>query len=70
MPTRVPSPSPTLDKSRAPMGSDILSSVGAGVWRSHSGAFPDSNSTLDKFLLRMFSVASQTIAATPPLRSV
>ena len=32
------------------MGPDILSSIGAGVWRNRSGAFPDSNSVLDKLL--------------------
>ena len=30
---RVPNPSPILDKSCAPMGPEILSSTGAGVWR-------------------------------------
>ena len=29
---------------------DSFSSVGAGVWRNSSGAFPDSNSVLDKCL--------------------
>ena len=31
-PMRLPDPSPVLDKNRAPMGPEILSSVGAGVW--------------------------------------
>ena len=30
---RLPDPSPVLDKNRAPMGPEILSSTGAGVWR-------------------------------------
>ena len=47
-PTRLPDPSPVLDKS-APMGPEILSSTGAGVWRRAAMAFPDSSSVLDKF---------------------
>ena len=46
---RLPDPSPVLDKNRAPMGPEILSSIGAGVWRKASMAFPDSRSVLDKF---------------------
>ena len=44
----VPNPSPVLDKDRAPMGLDILSSTGARVWRKAPKAFPDSSSALDK----------------------
>ena len=32
-PLRLPDPSPVLDKNREPMGTEILSSTGAGVWR-------------------------------------
>ena len=32
-PLRLPDPSSALDKNRAPMGPEILSSTGAGVWR-------------------------------------
>ena len=39
---RLPDPSPVLDKNRAPMGPEILSSTGAV-------AIPDSSSVLDKF---------------------
>ena len=46
---RLPSPSPVLDKSRAPIGPETLSSTGAGVWRKASMALPDSSSALDKF---------------------
>ena len=46
---RLPDPSPVLDKNRAPMGPEILSSTGAGVWRKAPMAFPDSSSVLDKF---------------------
>ena len=46
---RLPDPSPVLDKNRAPMGPDILSSAGAGVWRKAPIAFPDSSSVLDTF---------------------
>ena len=46
---RLPDPSPVLDKNRAPMGPEILSSTGAGVWRKAPTAFPDSNSVLDIF---------------------
>ena len=48
-PMRLPDPSPVLDKNRAPMGSEILSSTGAGVWRKAPMAFPDSSPALDKF---------------------
>ena len=33
MPTRVPYPSPILDENCAPMGPDILSGIGGGVFR-------------------------------------
>ena len=33
---RVPNPSPALERNCAPMGPDILSSTGAGVWRKAS----------------------------------
>ena len=46
---RVPNPSPVLDKNRAPMGPELLSNTGAGVWRKAPKRFPDSNSILDKF---------------------
>ena len=46
---RLPDPSPVLDKNRAPMGPEILSSTGAGIWRKAPMAFPDSSSVLDKF---------------------
>ena len=46
---KVPNPSPVLDKNRAPMGPEILSSAGAGVWRKAPKGFPDSSSVLDKF---------------------
>ena len=46
----VPNLSPILDKNCAPMGPEILSKIGAGVWRNRSGAFPDSNSLLDEYL--------------------
>ena len=46
---RVPNPSPVLDKNCAPLGPEILSSTGAGVWREAPKAFPDSSSVLDKF---------------------
>ena len=46
---RVPNPSPVLDKNPAPIGPEILSSTGAGVWRKAPKAFPDSSSVLYKF---------------------
>ena len=46
---RLPDPSPVLNKNRAPMGPEILSSTGAGVCRKAPVAFPDSSSVLDKF---------------------
>ena len=49
LPIRMPNLSPTLDKNLAPMGPGILSSIGAGVWRKASEAFPGSNTTLDTF---------------------
>ena len=48
-PMRLPDPSPILDKNHAPIGSEFLSSTGAGVWRKAPMAFPDSNAVLDKF---------------------
>ena len=42
-------PSPVLDKNRAPMGPEILSSTWAGLWRKAPMAFPDSSSVLDIF---------------------
>ena len=44
---RVPNPSPVLDKNRAPMAPEILSSTGAGVWRKAPKGFPVSSSVLD-----------------------
>ena len=46
---RFPDRSPVLDKNRAPMGPEILSSTGVGAWRKAPMAFPDSNAALDKF---------------------
>ena len=46
---RLSSPSPVLEKNRAPMGPEIISSTGAGVWRKAAKAFPDSRSVLDRF---------------------
>ena len=47
---RFPDASPVLDKNCAPMGPEILSSTGAGVWRKAPKAVPDSSSVLDQFL--------------------
>ena len=41
--------SPVLDKNRAPMGPNTLSSIGARVWRKAPKAFPDSSSVPDEF---------------------
>ena len=46
---RFPDRSPVLDKNRAPMRPEILSSTGAGVCRKAPKAFPDSSSVLDEF---------------------
>ena len=46
---RVVNCSPVLDKNIAPMSPEILFSTWAGVWRKAPGAFPDSNSVLDKY---------------------
>ena len=45
---RLPDPSPALDRNCAPMGPEILSSTGAGVWRKAPMAFPGSSFVLDK----------------------
>ena len=37
------------------MGSDILSTTGAGAWRKGPVAFPDSSSVLDKFQSAMLA---------------
>ena len=48
---RFPDASPVLDKNRAPMGPDILSSTGAVACRKAAPkAIPDSSSVLDKVL--------------------
>ena len=46
---RVANCSSVLDKNLAPMGPEILSSTGVGVWRKAPKAFPDFSSALDKF---------------------
>ena len=46
---RFPDCSPVLDKNRAPMGPEILSSTGAGVCRKAPKTFPDSSSVVDEF---------------------
>ena len=46
---RFPDRSPVLDKNRAPMGPEIISSTAAGAWRKAPMAFPDSSSVLDRF---------------------
>ena len=51
---RLADPSPVLDKNLGPMGPEILSSTGAGVWRKAPLAFPDSSSVLDKFQSAIF----------------
>ena len=51
---RLPDPSPVLDKNRAPMGPEILSSTGAGFWRKAPMGFPDSSSVLDNFKIANF----------------
>ena len=45
---RLPNSSPVLGKNLAPMGSEILSSTGACVWKPPN-AFSDSSSVLDEF---------------------
>ena len=45
---RVPNPSPALDKNRAPMGPEILSSTAAGIRRKAPKGLPDSSSVLDQ----------------------
>ena len=69
---KLPNPSPVLDKNRAPMGPEILSSAGARVWRKAPKAFPDYNSVLDKFQLALkitiftFFLLCLGVAQTPP----
>ena len=55
LPLKVPNPSPERDKILHPLGSDILQSTGAGVWRKVPRTFPHSMSALDHFCLRSFS---------------
>ena len=68
---RLSNPSPVLDKNRAPMGPEILSSTGGGVWRKAPKAFPDSSSVLDKFQSAMVTaenrvIVVQSAAGVPP----
>ena len=58
-PMRLPDPSPVLDKNRAPMGPEILSNTGAGVWRKAPMAFPDSSPALDKFQFAIISLGKE-----------
>ena len=51
---KFPDRNPVLDKNRAPMGPEILSNTGAGVWRKAPIAFPRSSSVLDKFQSAIF----------------
>ena len=55
-PMRLPDPSPAPDKNRAPMGPEILSSTGAGVWRKAPESFGISRlqSVLDKLQSAIF----------------
>ena len=46
---RLSNPSLVLDKNRAPMGPEIISNTGAGVWRKAPKPSPDSSSVLDEF---------------------
>ena len=62
---RVPDPSPVLDKNRARMGPEIISSTGAGIWRKAPKAFPDSNSVLDKFQSAIFCAIADYRCYTP-----
>ena len=65
----LPDPSPVLDKTRAPMGPEILSSTGAEVWRKAPMAFPDSSSVLDKFQSAIICGRNVHPAAKPLLGS-
>ena len=58
----MPNPSSLLDKNRAPMGPEILSSTGAGDCRKAPMAFPDSSSVLDKFQSAKFFVSNIFLA--------
>ena len=69
-PMRLSDPSPVLDKNRAPMGPEILSSTGAGVWRKARMAFPDSSSALHKFQSAKNWRVRQGIPVRDPLNSI
>ena len=65
---RLPDPSPVLDKNRAPMGPEILSGTGAGVWRKAPIASPDSSSVLDKFQSARYELARNKACKTATLQ--
>ena len=54
--------SPVLDKNPAPMGPEILSSTGAGVWSKAPKAFPDSSSVLDKFQSATIAIRGENMS--------
>ena len=59
---RVPNPSPVLDKNRAPMGPEMLSCTGAGLWRKAPKRFPDSSSALETFeFAKQFLISGKTV---------
>ena len=75
LPMRLPNPSQALDKTRAPVGPEMLSSTGAGVWKKAPGAFPDSSYVLDKFRFTLqralsYKKLSPRISSHPKLLQV
>ena len=67
LPMRLPNPSPVLDKLLAPIGPEILSSLGKAPM-----AFPDSSSVLDKFQSANTAGKrnSRTSTGSPPVRTI
>ena len=59
-PYEVPNCIPVLDKFLAPIGTEILSSAGAGVWREAPVTFPDSSSVLDKLQSAIFGPSDRS----------
>ena len=60
---RVPSPSPILDENPAPMGPEIISSTGAGVWRKVLGHCTLQFCTACKYWSAMLNTCKEIVAS-------
>ena len=61
-----PDPSPALDKNRAPMGPEISSSTGAGVWRKAPIPERRKHSLINLVIGAASLISEATLAAKAP----